>query len=189
VHVCACVRVPVLCPCQHSNIVRLIDVVSGSEHIYLVMDYCDGGDLSRLMKTRVRAGRSLPLHVIRVYFAQLCSGLSFMRSHHISHRDLKPENLLLHHGTPIPVPGAGAAANGKPTAPAAGAAPAATAAAPASKPNGTDAKQQMTPAAAQAAAMLSMSDLHEYPSVLKIGDFGFAKSVADNQVRTRRPPR
>ncbi|XP_065762785.1 serine/threonine-protein kinase ULK3 isoform X3 [Muntiacus reevesi] len=62
-----------------------------SDNIYLIMEFCAGGDLSRFIHTR----RILPEKVARVFMQQLASALQFLHERNISHLDLKPQNILL----------------------------------------------------------------------------------------------
>ncbi|XP_025908494.1 serine/threonine-protein kinase ULK3 [Nothoprocta perdicaria] len=55
------------------------------------MEFCAGGDLSRF----IRARRSLPEKVVRVFLQQLACALKFLHDRNISHLDLKPQNILL----------------------------------------------------------------------------------------------
>jgi serine/threonine-protein kinase ULK/ATG1 len=55
------------------------------------MEYCGGGDLSRLIRTY----RVLSESVCRRFLQQLASALRFLRARNISHFDLKPQNILL----------------------------------------------------------------------------------------------
>ncbi|KAK2509974.1 hypothetical protein MC885_004345 [Smutsia gigantea] len=76
---------------RHPHIVQLKDFQWDSDHIYLIMEFCAGGDLSRFIHTR----RILPEKVARVFMQQLASALQFLHERNISHLDLKPQNILL----------------------------------------------------------------------------------------------
>ncbi|TMW62224.1 hypothetical protein Poli38472_009717 [Pythium oligandrum] len=75
----------------HPHIVRLLCTKESQHHIYIVLEYCAGGDLADVMK----ASRGLSEEQARLYMSQLASGLQFLRSQSVVHRDLKPANLLL----------------------------------------------------------------------------------------------
>lgn len=60
-------------------------------HIYIVMEYCDGGDLSSFIKKKHR----LPENICRRFLQQLALALRYLRNHNVCHMDLKPQNLLL----------------------------------------------------------------------------------------------
>uniref|UniRef100_A0A2R8MRY7 Serine/threonine-protein kinase ULK3 n=1 Tax=Callithrix jacchus TaxID=9483 RepID=A0A2R8MRY7_CALJA len=76
---------------QHPHIVQLKDFQWDSDNIYLIMEFCAGGDLSRFIHTC----RILPEKVARVFMQQLASALQFLHERNISHLDLKPRNILL----------------------------------------------------------------------------------------------
>ncbi|GLE00307.1 hypothetical protein PINS_up009035 [Pythium insidiosum] len=75
----------------HPHIVRLLCTKESQQHIYIVLEYCAGGDLAAVMKST----RGLTEEQARIYMSQLASGLQFLRSQNVVHRDLKPANLLL----------------------------------------------------------------------------------------------
>ncbi|XP_034755713.1 serine/threonine-protein kinase pdik1l-B [Etheostoma cragini] len=58
--------------------------------LWLVMEYCDGGDLNQYLLSRPPDSQRNH-SVVR----QLCSALSFLHSLGITHRDLKPDNVLV----------------------------------------------------------------------------------------------
>ena len=62
-----------------------------NRYIYIIMEYCDGGDLSRFIHKR----HKLPESVCKKFMQQLAMALKFLRSNNICHLDLKPQNLLL----------------------------------------------------------------------------------------------
>jgi serine/threonine-protein kinase ULK/ATG1 len=76
---------------RHEHIVHLIDFRWDDQYIYLIMEYCGGGDLSKF----IRDQRILPENIARLLLQQLASALQYMRTKHVSHMDLKPQNILL----------------------------------------------------------------------------------------------
>ena len=86
-------EIAVLQRVNHPHIVNLYETIKRPEksRIYLVLEYCEGGDLSRFVKKNGRLQEQRVLYFMR----QLCSGLKHLRSLNLMHRDLKPQNLLL----------------------------------------------------------------------------------------------
>lgn len=76
---------------NHPNIIRLHDIVEESGRIFIVLEYCTGGDLAAHIQ---RYGR-FPEAVARHFMIQLAAGLKVLRDNNLIHRDLKPQNLLL----------------------------------------------------------------------------------------------
>ncbi|KAG6797579.1 serine/threonine-protein kinase ULK3 isoform X1 [Apis mellifera caucasica] len=76
---------------RHENIVEMRDFFWDEGHIYIVMEYCDGGDLSSFIKKR----HKLPEQICRKFLQQLALALRYLRNNNVSHMDLKPQNLLL----------------------------------------------------------------------------------------------
>lgn len=73
----------------HINIVTCYDIIDDLDTIYIVMEYCDGGDLSKII------GKPMKEESVKYYFSQLISGVKYLDEHKIIHRDIKPKNLLL----------------------------------------------------------------------------------------------
>jgi len=78
---------------RHPNIVCLHEVQKTDRHFYLVLEYCGGGDLQRLIRTRQK-GR-LSERLCRRLLRDLAAGLGFLWGKELVHRDIKPQNLLL----------------------------------------------------------------------------------------------
>lgn len=76
---------------RHENIVEMRDFFWDEGHIYIVMEYCDGGDLSSFIKKR----HKLPEQICRRFLQQLALALKYLRNNNVCHMDLKPQNLLL----------------------------------------------------------------------------------------------
>ncbi|KAI3474139.1 hypothetical protein Pfo_028927 [Paulownia fortunei] len=77
---------------NHPNIIRLHDMIEESGKMYIVLEYCKGGDLS--MYIQQRQGR-IPEATAKHFMQQLAEGLKVLRENNLIHRDLKPQNLLL----------------------------------------------------------------------------------------------
>lgn len=84
---------------SHPNLLSLIDVTMENPHIYIITEYCDGGDLSTyLHKNRGR----LCEHIIHHIASQIMHGLRYLHELRIVHRDLKPSNILFLKTPPSP---------------------------------------------------------------------------------------
>ncbi|KAL6574679.1 hypothetical protein OROMI_011964 [Orobanche minor] len=77
---------------NHPNIIRLLDMIEEPGKIYIVLEYCKGGDLSIYIQQR--QGR-IPEETAKHFMQQLAEGLKVLRENNLIHRDLKPQNLLL----------------------------------------------------------------------------------------------
>ena len=75
----------------HPNIVGLIDAYEGTKHVYIVMDYCSGGELFDRIVARGHYSERDAAECFRIMMRTLahCHGLG------VIHRDLKPENFVL----------------------------------------------------------------------------------------------
>ncbi|XP_056629651.1 maternal embryonic leucine zipper kinase-like [Diorhabda sublineata] len=76
---------------SHENICKLFQVIETDTHMFLVMEYCSGGELFDhiVEKNRLTETES------RVFFRQIVSAVAYLHSLGYAHRDLKPENILL----------------------------------------------------------------------------------------------
>jgi len=68
----------------HRNIVRLYDIERNDRHIYIVLEYCRGGDLQRFIKGRA-SGR-LPEATARHFMRHLAAGLQFLNDRNLVSR-------------------------------------------------------------------------------------------------------
>ena len=81
---------------KHPNIVGLIETKKTKNHIYLVMEFCNGGDLTGCLRKYMEAYRKpFPEQVVQYLMRQIVSGLDALHSRNILHRDLKLDNILV----------------------------------------------------------------------------------------------
>lgn len=93
------IEISILRTYRHPNIVCMHDVQKTDRHFYLVLEYCGGGDVQHLIRSRQK-GR-LSERLTRRLMRDLASGLRFLWGQELIHRDIKPQNLLL--TGPLPV--------------------------------------------------------------------------------------
>ena len=86
-------EVGILAAVHHPHIVKYYDSFIEASYLYLIMEYCEKGDLETFLSSQ----QSLPLTETKIfkYFFQLCLALDYLHSKGIIHRDLKPRNVLL----------------------------------------------------------------------------------------------
>ena len=75
---------------SHPNIILAHDAVQEADGLLLVMEYAEGVDLARLVRSR----GPLPPHMAADYVRQAALGLEHARQRGLVHRDVKPHNLL-----------------------------------------------------------------------------------------------
>ena len=73
---------------NHINIVKLYDVIKDKTKTYLILEYCNNGNLSKYIKSNNH------LHT-KEYIYQIISGLEYLYKSNILHRDIKPQNILI----------------------------------------------------------------------------------------------
>lgn len=73
----------------HPNIVGCYEVITAPGETYLILEYCDSGDLKTILKKPIKEKYA------QFYFCQLANGLKYISQNNIIHRDIKPKNILL----------------------------------------------------------------------------------------------
>ncbi|XP_034095912.1 serine/threonine-protein kinase ULK2 [Gymnodraco acuticeps] len=84
-------EIKILKELQHENIVALYDVQETPNAVFLVMEYCNGGDLADYLQAK----GTLREDTLRVFLQQIAAAMRILSSKGIIHRDLKPQNILL----------------------------------------------------------------------------------------------
>ena len=75
----------------HPNIIRFIENYSDDRNDYLILEYCQGGNLAEFIETN----GVLPLPLVIQVFKRIIDAVDFIHKKGIIHRDLKPENILI----------------------------------------------------------------------------------------------
>ncbi|KAI2808008.1 Serine/threonine-protein kinase ulk3 [Blomia tropicalis] len=76
---------------KHQFIVQMLDFQWDKNFIYLIFEYCSGGELATVINLK----RCFPEEIVQHFLQQLASALKFLRANDIAHMDLKPQNILI----------------------------------------------------------------------------------------------
>jgi len=76
---------------EHPNIVKIEDIIYEEELIFVIMEYCERGELFSHI---IEYGCLTEIQIIRL-FKQIVDGVAYIHGKDVAHRDLKPENILL----------------------------------------------------------------------------------------------
>ena len=81
---------------KHPNIVKFEDVKKTKKHFYIIMEYCNGGELSKaLEKYQNKYGKPFSQEIVQHLMRQIISAFKYIHSQKIIHRDIKLDNVLL----------------------------------------------------------------------------------------------
>ena len=75
---------------SHPNVIKCYDIIDDIDVIYIITEYCDGGDLSSLL-----IKKPIKYDFIKYYFQQIISAIMYLHKNKIIHRDIKPKNILV----------------------------------------------------------------------------------------------
>ena len=81
---------------HNQNVVGYIDDFETVNHSYLVLEYCNDGDMEQYMQKK--KGRVVCEEEALDVFKSLLNGFQGLHEHNVIHRDLKLANLLRHNG-------------------------------------------------------------------------------------------
>ncbi|XP_029336333.1 serine/threonine-protein kinase Nek1 isoform X8 [Mus caroli] len=86
-------EVAVLANMKHPNIVQYKESFEENGSLYIVMDYCEGGDLFK--RINAQKGTLFQEDQILDWFVQICLALKHVHDRKILHRDIKSQNIFL----------------------------------------------------------------------------------------------
>ncbi|XP_040057970.2 serine/threonine-protein kinase Nek5 isoform X1 [Gasterosteus aculeatus] len=86
-------EVTLLSKMKHPNIVGFLSSFQERGSLFIVMEYCDGGDLMK--KINMQRGVFFSEQQVVDWFVQICLGLKHIHDRKILHRDIKAQNIFL----------------------------------------------------------------------------------------------
>ena len=84
---------------SHSHVVQFVDWHQFESHLYIIMDFVPGGDLS----TYTSASCLLSKSDVRQVANQISQALQYIHARKVTHRDVKPDNVLVQSTRPLHV--------------------------------------------------------------------------------------
>lgn len=75
---------------KHQNVLKLIEYFNFNDYCYLVLEYCNGGEIFNKIIEYTYFSEDLSRHV----FIQVLKAVNHLHQNNIVHRDIKPENLF-----------------------------------------------------------------------------------------------
>jgi len=82
---------------NHPNIVKFVDIKKTKKHYYIMMEFCNGGELSKnLEKYMMKNGTAFPEELVQHFMRQIIDAFKYIHGKKIIHRDVKLDNILLH---------------------------------------------------------------------------------------------
>jgi len=84
-------EINVLSKLSHPNIMQIYEIFDDNTNIYIVSEYCKGGELFEIISTKGNFSEKDACVIMK----QLMSAICYSHQNNIVHRDLKPENILM----------------------------------------------------------------------------------------------
>ena len=84
-------EIKILSKINHQHVVSMKQFTWDARNIYLILDYCPGGNLAEFISSKGK----LSEFMVRHFAQQLVQGLQVLYAENIVHSDLKPANILL----------------------------------------------------------------------------------------------
>ena len=84
-------EIEILSKLSHPNIMQIYEIFDDNTNIYIVSEYCKGGELFDIISKKGNFSE----HDACIIMKQLMSAICYSHQNNIVHKDLKPENILM----------------------------------------------------------------------------------------------
>ncbi len=74
----------------HGNVLSIVDHIEDDRYVYIVMEYCQGGDLMKYIQQSANFSEQVAAYLFR----QMLLGVAHCHERGVAHRDIKPDNFL-----------------------------------------------------------------------------------------------
>ena len=91
-------EISILKEINHPNIIKLIDVKENSNYIFIILEYCNGGNLQSFLDKYVKENnKGLSEEIVQYLMRQIIDVYKYLHNKGIMHRDIKLENILINY--------------------------------------------------------------------------------------------
>ena len=81
---------------NHPNIVKYESIKKTKKHFYLVMEFCNGGELSKaLERYQEKYGKPFSQEIVQHLMRQIIDAFKYIHEQKVVHRDIKLDNILI----------------------------------------------------------------------------------------------
>ena len=89
-------EIQILKELNHPNIVKFEEIKKTKNHYYIIMEYCNGGELYKtLEKYKEKNKKPFNQEIVQHLMRQIIEAFKYIHGKNIIHRDIKLENILL----------------------------------------------------------------------------------------------
>ena len=90
-------EIKILKQLHHPHIVRFENFLASNSNYYLIMEFCNGGDLTGCLKKykNLYKEKTFNIEIVQYLMRQIIDALQYIHSLKIIHRDIKLDNILL----------------------------------------------------------------------------------------------
>jgi len=82
---------------NNQNIVKYIDMIIDKNCIYIITEYCNGGNLQTFINNHKGYPENFCEQEVRLYMTQVKNAMRYLISKKIYHRDIKPHNIFINY--------------------------------------------------------------------------------------------
>ena len=85
---------------NHPNIVKYKDLKKSKNHYFVIMEYCNGGELKKALQKYIeKYDQPFPEEIVQHFMRQIIDAFNYIHARKIIHRDVKLDNILLNYET------------------------------------------------------------------------------------------
>ena len=83
---------------NHSNIIKIQDIKKSKKHYFVMLEFCNGGDLSKALEKYIeKYGKPFDEKIVQHFMKQIINAFKYIHEKKIIHRNITLDNILLNY--------------------------------------------------------------------------------------------